>query len=188
MEGHKIRGNNIEFDEKVNRKLESINLRPLEAQTDRVNNYLINIEELVQKCNEERKHCVDKYKSLKLSVLKVSKECTIARQTIYNNKTLELYILKSIENQETEDVFNKMEIYKDSINKLEMDILKMQVRDITIEKQAYEIDSLVENLDNNNKHIESLEIRNGELSQEVDRLISELNKIRRNVVSFKGKG
>lgn len=186
MEGYKDRGNSLKYED-VNIKLESLNLLPLESQKERIKNYLINIEELVQKHEVERKHCIDKYKSLKFSVLKISKECTIARQTIYNNKELEMYILKSIENQEFEDIFNKQESYKDRITKLEADISKMQVRDLAIEKQSYEIDSLIENLDNNNKHIESLEIRNGELLQKVDSLEFELNKSRRNVVQFKEK-
>lgn len=165
----------VNLEEEINRKLGELCLACLEEQEDRIKDYLNKIEKLVQEKKVNRMQLIQEYKAHKLSVANVAKDTKIARQTIYNNKPLlEGYISQCIKEQEEEDIFREIEVLNNQIKELKQTIFKMQVRDLTIEKQAYTISELKSTIKNDKRVIETLEVRNRELIDRVNELECEM--------------
>lgn len=161
----------LTYDKSIIQRLNSLNIGSSEDLTEKVKEYLIRIEKIIQERKQRREELLKEYKALKISIKGITDECNISRQTIYNNKEiLQTYINNALQEQEKEDIFYSINSLREQIESLEQKIFKMRVRDLDIEKQQYLIDEQNNILKNKDSTIEALEKRNMELIGKVNEL------------------
>lgn len=113
--------------------------------------HLQKIEQVLESIFARQETLLTEIKNNKPSLLKISTEANIARQTLYNNPILKAYIEFRIEEYNVNDISNKNQILQDKIKELNDVIEKMQVRDVNIELLKHEVTSLKEELKINKK-------------------------------------
>lgn len=161
----------LTYEEFIIQRLNNLNIGSYEDLTDKLKEYIIRIETIIQGRKQRREELLKQYKSLKISIKGITNECNISRQTIYNNKDiLQAYINSALQEQEKEDVFCNINSLREEIESLGQKVFKMQTRDLQIEKQQYIIDEQKEILNNKDKSIQALEKRNIELIDKVNEL------------------
>lgn len=133
--------------------------------------YLKRIEEIIIQKELQEKKAIEELKKNKLSVLSISEELGCSRTTLYNhNGFLKKYIEIAIDLIEEENPFVMYDKMKASIGVLESKIDKMTLRDIDTELLRVENNNLQKSLKEKVQEIERLQIRNTEISKELEKL------------------
>lgn len=117
----------------------------------KITKHLQKIEQVLESIFAKQETLLDDMKANKPSLLKISAEANIARQTLYNNPILKAYIEFRIEEYNVNDIGNKNQFLQDKIKELNDTIEKMQVRDVNVELLKHEVSSLKEELKINKK-------------------------------------
>lgn len=130
----------------------------IEVETINTNilKYLGKIEAVLTLKFEEQSRLTSFLKSNKPSILQVSSEANIARQTLYNNPLLKEYIEKRLEDYHQNDPYKRIEALSTRINQLQDEVLTMRRRDVNEELLKKRIFDLEEELTIKNKEIRSL--------------------------------
>ena len=107
-----------------------------------------------------------------INVSIISNETNISRKTFYNNDLLRLYVEKyETDGNESSSFEKEITNLKEKNNELSYQVKCFLLRDIETENLKNEIDEL-------NKEIVNLQVRNESLEQECERLRVELDKAR----------
>ena len=117
----------------------------------KITKHLQKIEQVLENIFIKQETLLAEMKANKPSLLKISEEANIARQTLYNNPILKAYIEFRIEEYNVNDIGNKNQSLQDKIKELNDTIEKMQIRDVNIELLKHEVSSLKEELKINKK-------------------------------------
>ena len=129
--------------------------------------YLIQIERLVEEKRIEQKLAVTTLREASISVSSIAKELGCSRTTLYNhNQLLKRYTESVAQDFDNNNPLNDCEALKRTISKLQNEIELMYDRDIDIEVLRLEVKTLQELLKEKTKEIERLRSRVGELSSE----------------------
>lgn len=178
---------NNELENIINEKLQQYGMPKFSSCKTNIQKYLIKIETEIQGVNSKREKALEEYKSSRINILSISKNCNISRQTIYNNREiLEKYIQFSQEEFDKKnlnfDIDEKDEVIKEmkeTIEKLYDRDLREQLKLDSVHKLELENKSLMKELDILNRKNEILQI-------ELDKLRMKLRE-KSSLVNFNGK-
>ncbi len=111
----------------INERLKKLGVQSIE--NPRIEAYLSKIQDVADEINEQRSAALEQLRRSKITALTISKRTGIARQTLYNNPVLKLYIDSLI--QDFKETTASEEIAKLKIQLMEKDeiIQKMVGRD-----------------------------------------------------------
>ena len=156
---------------KVNSRLEKLKIGSPDNISERILQYLLAIEEIIELSNTKREALLKEYKASRLNNKYIAAQCGMSRSTIYNNKEiLEPYIADAIEMQEKEDIFENTDNLLNKVEELKQVIIKLEIRDIKTEQLEYTIDELKSTIVTQLQTIETLKIRNSKLIDQMDNL------------------
>jgi len=135
--------------DKITNNIENT-LNKLEVDSSLVDPKLIKhlqkIELVLENIFAKQENFLAEIKTNKPSLLKISANANIARQTLYNNPILKAYIEFRVEEYNVNDIGNKNQILRDKIKELNNIIEKMQVRDVNVELLKHEVVSFEDEL------------------------------------------
>lgn len=156
-------------------------------------NHLIKIENVVSEKLQKQSKILDDFKNNKISLLSISEESKIARQTFYNNPILKEYINYLIDNYDLVDPYKKIDILNNKISELQEIITQMQIRDVDFELANHEKEVLKNELKQKKNEIYKLKKQNIEISSRLNDYKKQLNSISNNscntskVIEFSNK-
>lgn len=146
--------------------IEYVSLKP------NIKAHLYKLELTLAQVNNQRVNLINEYKKVKPSVLSISTDAKIARQTLYNNKILKEYIEFSIKDFDSYDPFQEIDELKNKVNLLNEQLDRMYQRDIEVEIMFNENKELKKKL----KDIKgNLEVQSSE-RREAEKKLRELRK------------
>lgn len=134
--------------------------------------HLYKLELTLAEVKNKRVNLINEYKKVKPSVLSISTDAKIARQTLYNNKILKEYIEFSIRDFDSYDPFQEIDELKNKINLLNEQLDKMYQRDIEVEIMFNENKELKKKLKDIKRN---LEVQSSE-RREAEKRLRELKK------------
>lgn len=152
--------------------------------------HLIKIEELISTNLDYKKELLQKFKEKKITILSVSEESKISRQTFYNNPILKEYIQFALDTTDLLDPYKKNEELSLIISELQEVVLNMQIRDIDFELLTNQVNKLKKELKEKKNDVTKLKKQKKELSDKLlaikhDKVIISSNKS--NIVQFSSK-
>lgn len=113
--------------------------------------YLAKIEEVITEKFQQEQLATDMSKNNKISLIGISKEAKIARQTLYNKQILGEYIETAQKEFSTVSLTEKLEKAYAEISQLREQVDAYQKRDIQLEEMRREIEFLEKELDKKKK-------------------------------------
>ena len=126
--------------------------------------HLIKIEDVISEKLENQSKMLESFKENKVSVLSISEESKIARQTFYNNPILKEYITYVLDNSDLVDPYKKIDALNAKLSELQEMVTQMQIRDVNLEILYQEKENLKDELNQKKKEITQLRKQNQEIS------------------------
>lgn len=126
--------------------------------------HLIKIEDVISEKLENQSKMLESFKENKVSVLSISEESKIARQTFYNNPILKEYITYVLDNSDLVDPYKKIDSLNAKLSELQEMVTQMQIRDVNLEILYQEKENLKDELNQKKKEITQLRKQNQEIS------------------------
>lgn len=152
--------------------------------------HLIKIEDVISKKLENQSKMLENFKENKVSVLSISEESKIARQTFYNNPILKEYITYVLDNSDLVDPYKKIGELSSKLSELQEMITQMQIRDVNTELLYQDKEKLKDELRQKKKEITQLKKQNQEMSSKLNDYKKQLGLVNSNtskVVKFSSK-
>jgi len=144
------------IDESINLTLEKLNVQP-ELVEPKSWEQLRKIERVISEAFALQEKFKNEVRKTRPSKNNVASKSNIARQTIYNNELLNMYIEYRISEYNEIDPFRKNEKLFDRISVLEGQIKDMTERDVKIELMRRKISQLEDELKNNKQEKKELQ-------------------------------
>lgn len=160
--------------------IEYISLKP------NIKNHLYKLELTLAQVNNQRINLINEYKKIKPSVLSVSTDAKIARQTLYNNKILKEYIEFSIKDFDAYDPFQEIDDLKNKVTLLNEQLDKMYQRDIEVEIMFNENKELKNKLKDVKRNLEVQSVERREAEKRL-RELKKQNKLLEDSISSNNK-
>lgn len=129
--------------------------------------HLIKIEDVISEKLENQSKMLESFKENKVSVLSISEESKIARQTFYNNPILKEYITYVLDNSDLVDPYKKIDALNAKLSELQEMVTQMQIRDVNLEILYQEKENLKDELNQKKKEITQLRKQNQEISARI---------------------
>ena len=129
--------------------------------------HLIKIEDVISEKLENQSKMLESFKENKISVLSISEESKIARQTFYNNPILKEYITFVLDNSDLVDPYKKIDTLNAKLYELQEMVTQMQIRDVNLEILYQEKENLKDELNQNKKENTQLRKQNQEISARI---------------------
>ncbi len=129
--------------------------------------HLIKIEDVISEKLENQSKMLESFKENKISVLSISEESKIARQTFYNNPILKEYITFVLDNSDLVDPYKKIDTLNAKLYELQEMVTQMQIRDVNLEILYQEKENLKDELNQKKKEITQLRKQNQEISARI---------------------
>lgn len=100
------------IEKNVKSKFERFGIEGFDDLKSKTKQWLIEIEEYMNKCNNIRKENVEKYKKYKVTIKGIANNVKISRQSIYNYEIILKYIEESIREFDAYDTFAESNIQR----------------------------------------------------------------------------
>lgn len=152
--------------------------------------HLIKIEDIISEKLENQSKMLEIFKENKVSVLSISEESKIARQTFYNNPILKEYIAYVLDNSDLVDPYKKIDALSSKLSELQEMVAQMQIRDVNLEILHQEKETLKDELKQKKKEITQLRKQNQEISARITDYKKQLGLVNSNtskVLEFSSK-
>lgn len=152
--------------------------------------HLVKIENVISDKLENQAKMLEIFKENKISVLSISEESKIARQTFYNNPILKEYIDFTIESSDLVDPYKKIDELSSKLSELQEMIIQMQIRDVDTEILYQDKEKLKNELNQKKKEITQLRKQNQEMSSRLNDYKKQLGLVNSNtskVIEFSSK-
>lgn len=143
--------------------------------------HLIKIEDVISEKLENQSKMLESFKENKVSVLSISEESKIARQTFYNNPILKEYITYVLDNSDLVDPYKKIDALNAKLSELQEMVTQMQIRDVNLEILYQEKENLKDELNQKKKEITQLRKQNQEISSKLADYKKQLGLLNTNI-------
>lgn len=143
--------------------------------------HLIKIEDVISEKLENQSKMLESFKENKVSVLSISEESKIARQTFYNNPILKEYITYVLDNSDLVDPYKKIDSLNAKLSELQEMVTQMQIRDVNLEILYQEKENLKDELNQKKKEITQLRKQNQEISSRLADYKKQLGLLNTNI-------
>jgi hypothetical protein len=166
--------------EEIKNKSESLEIE-YDLLTKKVQEYLYRIECIISDKAAIKKEGLNMIKNATFNLNSIADTMKISRTTLYNNKTLELYIKHSKKIFEQDNPYTEIDILKTYIRELENQVNDLINRDIEFELIKQQVMGLNMELSKKEKAYKELLERRNILSAENTKLIAELRELKKTV-------
>lgn len=166
------------INENVKIKLDALGIE-YDMLPKKMQEYLYRIESIISDKTAIKKEGLQMIKNTTFNLNSIADTMKISRTTLYNNKTLELYIKYSKEVFDQEDPYTAIDRLKVSISELENQVNDMISRDIEYELIKHQVTTLNLELTKKEKTCKDVLERRNILSAENTKLKAELRELKR---------
>lgn len=165
---------NVVNEEKIKNRLSEMGYK-YEDFKPNIQQHLLKIEGIIEDSNEKYASLITELKNTVPTVLSVSKESKIARQTFYNNTILKEYIEAAA--NEFHNPFSQIDNLNKKLSDMSEKVEKMIGRDVELELIKLENKELKKQIKKSKDDAEKAQVQRGEAEREMFKLRAELRTL-----------